>query len=122
MAVFAKMILNGGIYAHKRILDRATIQQFTSKVALGNSASAAGWDVPTQSSTSGRYFSPKSFGHIGFTGTTLWIDPERNLFVVLLTNRVNPTRANDKIRQVRPAVHDSVIEALELVPAHSAAR
>ena len=122
VAVFAQMILNGGIYAHKRILNRATVEQFTSKVTLGSSASATGWFVPTEGSTSGRYFSPKSFGHIGFTGTTLWIDPERNLFVVLLTNRVNPTRANDKIRQVRPAVHDAVIEALELVPAHSAAR
>ena len=80
-----------------------TVEQFTSKVTIGNSASATGWDVPTERSSSGRYFSPKSFGHIGFTGTTLWIDPERDLFVILLTNRVNPTRANEQIRQVRPA-------------------
>ena len=122
VATFAQMILNGGIYAHKRILNRATIEQFTSKMTLGNSASATGWFVPTEPSTSGRYFSSKSFGHIGFTGTTLWIDPERNLFVILLTNRVHPTRANDKIRQVRPAVHDAVIESLGLALSESVAR
>jgi beta-glucosidase-like glycosyl hydrolase/CubicO group peptidase (beta-lactamase class C family) len=122
VAIFAQMILNGGIYAHKRILNRATIERFTSKITLGNSASATGWFVPTEPSTSGRYFSSKSFGHIGFTGTTLWIDPERNLFVILLTNRVHPTRANDKIRQVRPAVHDAVIESLGLALSESVAR
>jgi CubicO group peptidase (beta-lactamase class C family) len=116
------MILNGGIYAHQRLLSRATIEQFTSKVAIGKSAGATGWDVPTESSSSGRYFSPKSFGHIGFTGTTLWIDPEKELFVVLLTNRVNPTRANEKIRQVRPALHDAVIESLGLALSESVAR
>ena len=122
VAIFAQTILNGGIYAHKRILSRATIEQFTSKMTLGNSASATGWFVPTEPSTSGRYFSSKSFGHIGFTGTTLWIDPERNLFVILLTNRVHPTRSNDKIRQVRPAVHDAVMESLGLAPVAALAR
>ncbi len=122
VAIFAQMILNGGIYAHKRILDRTTIEHFTSKVTLGNSASATGWFVPTEPSTSGRYFSSKSFGHIGFTGTTLWIDPEKDLFVILLTNRVNPTRANQQIRQVRPAVHDAVIESLGLALSESVAR
>ena len=122
VATFAQMILNGGIYAHKRILSRATIEQFTSKITLGNSASAMGWFVPTEPSTSGRYFSSRSFGHIGFTGTTLWIDPERSLFVILLTNRVHPTRANDKIRQVRPAVHDAVVESLGLALSESVAR
>ena len=70
--------------------------------------------MPAEPSSSGRYFSSKSFGHTGFTGTSLWIDPERRLFVILLTNRVNPTRANEKIRQVRPALHDAVIESLGL--------
>ncbi|MGA8556608.1 MAG: serine hydrolase, partial [Candidatus Acidiferrales bacterium] len=66
-------------------------------------------------SSAGHYFSPESFGHTGFTGTSLWIDPERQLFVILLTNRVNPTRANEQIRQVRPEVHDAVIQALGLL-------
>jgi beta-N-acetylhexosaminidase len=112
VAIFAQMILNGGIYGHRRLLSRAIVEQFTSKVVISDSAGATGWDVPTESSSSGRYFSSKSFGHIGFTGTTLWIDPEKNLFVILLTNRVNPTRANQQIRQVRPAVHDAIVEAL----------
>jgi CubicO group peptidase (beta-lactamase class C family) len=75
-----------------------------------------------QPSSSGEYFSGKSFGHLGFTGTSLWIDPERNLFVILLTNRVNPTRANEKIRQVRPALHDAVFQALGLAREPVAAR
>jgi CubicO group peptidase (beta-lactamase class C family) len=70
--------------------------------------------APTPNSSSGRYFSPRSFGHLGFTGTSIWIDPDRELFVILLTNRVNPTRANDKITAVRPALHDAVINALGL--------
>jgi CubicO group peptidase (beta-lactamase class C family) len=54
---------------------------------------------------------------LGFTGTSIWIDPDRQLFVILLTNRVNPTRENDKIAAVRPAVHDAVMESLGLAPA-----
>jgi len=122
IAAFAQMILNGGIYGHERLLARSTIQQFTARQTIGDSAHALGWDVPADPSSSGRYFSAKSFGHTGFTGTSLWIDPERKLFVVLLTNRVHPTRANEKIRQVRPALHDAVIEGLGLAPGQAAAR
>ncbi|MGD0955992.1 MAG: glycoside hydrolase family 3 N-terminal domain-containing protein [Candidatus Acidiferrales bacterium] len=122
IAVFAQMLLNGGIYAHSRLLARATIGQFTARQIIGDSAGAIGWDVPTEPSSSGRYFSRQSFGHLGFTGTSLWIDPSRRLLVILLTNRVNPTRANEKIRQVRPAVHDAVVEALGLASGQAAAR
>jgi len=122
IAAFAQMILNGGIYEHDRLLSRAIIQQFTTRVVIGGSACALGWDVPSEPSSSGRYFSAKSFGHLGFTGTSLWIDPERQLFVILLTNRIHPTRANEKIRQVRPAVHDAIFEALGLVSSQTAAR
>jgi beta-N-acetylhexosaminidase len=122
VAKFAQMLLNGGIYAHNRILRRSMIQQFTARQAIGDSARAIGWDVPVQPSSSGQYFSAKSFGHTGFTGTSLWIDPERGLFVILLTNRVNPTRENEKIREVRPALHDAVFEALGLVKKPLAAR
>jgi beta-N-acetylhexosaminidase len=117
IAAFAQMILNGGIYGHDRLLSRAIIQQFTKRIVVGDSAGALGWDVPTQPSSSGRYFSETSFGHLGFPGTSLWIDPERQLFVILLTNRIHPTRANNKIRQVRPALHDAVVEALGLTAA-----
>jgi beta-N-acetylhexosaminidase len=116
VAAFAQMMLNGGIYAHHRLLTRVTIQQFTQRQTVGDSARTLGWDVPTPpNSSAGHYFSPASFGHTGFTGTSLWIDPERQLFVILLTNRVNPTRTNEQIRQVRPAVHDAIIQALGLL-------
>ena len=114
VAAFAQMMLNGGVYAHHRLLARATIEQFTARREVGSSARALGWDVPVAPSTSGRYFSNRSYGHMGFTGTSMWIDPERELFVVLLANRVHPMRANDKIRQVRPSLHDAIIEGLGL--------
>jgi len=113
-AIFAQMALNGGIYAHHRVLTRATIQEFTARQVIGDSARKLGWDAVTQPSSSGHYFPPNSFGHTGFTGTSLWINPDRDLFVILLTNRVNPTRANEQIRQLRPAVHDAVVQALGL--------
>jgi len=122
-AAFAQMILNGGIYAHHRLLTRTTIQEFTARQAIGDSARTLGWDVPTPpTSSAGHYFSTESFGHTGFTGTSLWIDPQRQLFVILLTNRVNPTRANEQIRQLRPEVHDAIVQALGLLNTPAAPR
>jgi beta-glucosidase-like glycosyl hydrolase/CubicO group peptidase (beta-lactamase class C family) len=120
LAAFCQMLLNGGTYAHQRILRRATIAQFTAPQQLSAGTRALGWVVPTEGSSSGHFFSPHSFGHTGFTGTSIWIDPDRDLFVVLLTNRVNPTRENQKIAKVRPALHDAVMESLGLAtPAHA---
>ncbi len=74
-----------------------------------------GFDTPdTEGSSAGRYFSKKSVGHLGFTGTSFWIDPERYLIVVLLTNRIHPTRENKKIQDFRPLFHDSIVEELNL--------
>src|SRR5713101_4315405 len=112
LAAFCQMLLNGGVYAHQRILRRATIAQFTTPQQLSNGTRTLGWAVPTEGGSSGHYFSAHSFGHTGFTGTSIWIDPDRQLFVVLLTNRVHPTRENQKIAQVRPAFHDAVMQAL----------
>jgi CubicO group peptidase (beta-lactamase class C family) len=98
------------------------IREFTRRHAIGASARALGWDVPTEPSSTGRAFSPHSFGHLGYTGVSLWVDPEKKLFVILLTNRVHPTAANDKIREVRPVVHDAIVEALGLVPERAASR
>lgn len=112
LAAFCQMLLNGGVYAHHRILRRATITQFTAPQQLSNGARTLGWAVPTENSSSGHFFSAHSFGHTGYTGTSIWIDPDRQLFVVLLTNRVNPTRENQKIAQVRPALHDAVMQVL----------
>jgi beta-glucosidase-like glycosyl hydrolase/CubicO group peptidase (beta-lactamase class C family) len=120
LAAFCQMLLNGGVYAHQRILRRSTLAQFTVPQQLSGGTRTLGWVVPTEGSSSGHYFSAHSFGHTGFTGTTIWIDPDRQLFVVLLTNRVNPTRENHKIAEVRPAVHDAVMQALGLATATAA--
>jgi CubicO group peptidase (beta-lactamase class C family) len=78
---------------------------------LGSSR-ALGWDTPAEGSSAGRCLSPSAFGHTGFTGTSMWIDPERELVVILLTNRVHPTRENNAIRRVRPAVAELAAAAV----------
>jgi CubicO group peptidase (beta-lactamase class C family) len=89
---------------------RTTLEEFIAKRSdVPGSSRALGWDTMLPTSSCGSKMSPRAFGHTGFTGTSLWIDPEKNVYVVLLTNRVHPTRENDAIRQVRPAVHDAVM-------------
>jgi len=122
LAAFCQMVLNGGVYAHRRILRRATVAQFTAPQQLSGGTRTLGWAVPTEGGSSGHYFSAHSFGHTGFTGTSIWIDPDRQVFVVLLTNRVNPTRENTKIQQVRPALHDAVMQALGFATAAAPAK
>jgi beta-N-acetylhexosaminidase len=122
LAAFCQMLLNGGVYAHQRILRRATVAQFTTPQQLSNGTRTLGWAVPTEGGSSGHYFSAHSFGHTGFTGTSIWIDPDRQLFVVFLTNRVHPTRENSKIQQVRPALHDAVMQALGFATAAAPAK
>jgi beta-N-acetylhexosaminidase len=112
VARFAQMMLDGGVYDHHRIVSREVIERFTRRADVPGSSRALGWDTPSGESSAGHLFSPHSFGHTGFTGTSLWIDADRRLFVVLLTNRVHPTRDNDAIREVRPAVADAVVRAL----------
>jgi serine-type D-Ala-D-Ala carboxypeptidase len=74
----------------------------------------AGFDTPSpEGSSSGRYFSPRALGHLGFTGTSFWMDPESGLMVILLTNRVHPSRSNQKIRQFRPLLHDCIARCLK---------
>ena len=122
LEIFAQLLLNGGIYAHHRLLARAQIDQFTARQPIGDSARALGWDVPTENSSAGHFFSARSFGHTGYTGTSIWIDPEKSLFVILLTNRVFPTTTNEKIRQVRPALHDAIVQELGLADQPAAPR
>ena len=89
---------------------RTTLEEFIAKRSdVPGSSRALGWDTMLPTSSCGSKMSPRAFGHTGFTGTSLWIDPEKNVYVVLLTNRVHPTRENDAIRQVRPAVHDALM-------------
>ncbi len=114
VAAFGQAILNGGVYGGQRLANAKTIALFTRRAELvPGSSRALGWDTPSQPSSAGRYFSARSFGHTGFTGTSLWIDPELNLIVVLLTNRVHPTRDNIAIRALRPAIHDAVVLAID---------
>lgn len=118
LAIFCQMMLNGGIYAHQRILRRETIKEFTSPAPLTTNTRTLGWNVPTEPSSSGRYFSKCSIGHTGFTGVSIWIDPQKELFVVLLTNanRTHADRDDDEIRRIQPAVHNSIVESLGLAP------
>ena len=122
LAAFCQMLLNGGVYEHQKILRRATIAQFTTPQQLSNGTRTLGWAVPTEGGSSGHYFSAHSFGHTGFTGTSIWIDPDRQLFVVLLTNRVHPTRENSKMPPVRVALHDAVMQALGFATAAAPAK
>ncbi len=109
VATFAHVMLSGGT----PILRPETVALFTRREASPSGTSRAlGWDTPSLPSQSGRHFSARSFGHLGYTGTSLWIDPERRLSVTLLTNRTWPDRSSQKIKQVRPEFHDTVIEAL----------
>lgn len=112
LARFTQMLLNGGVYDHTRIVSRQTIERFVKRASVPGSSRGLGWDTPSENSSAGALFSPQSFGHTGFTGTSMWIDPTRQLFVILLTNRVHPTRDNNLIRQARPAVADAVVRGL----------
>ena len=82
--------------------------------AVPGSSRALGWDTMLPTSSCGTRLSPGAFGHTGFTGTSLWIDPAKDLYVVLLTNRVHPTRDNDQIGGVRRALHDAVAAEMEM--------
>jgi CubicO group peptidase (beta-lactamase class C family) len=115
LAVFAQMLLNGGEYGGVRIVRPATVARWTSP-RRARSSRALGWDTPSARSSAGHYFGPRSFGHTGYTGTSIWMDPERGVFVVLLTNRVNPTDANQKQAPLRRAVADAVQRAITDAP------
>jgi serine-type D-Ala-D-Ala carboxypeptidase len=92
---------------------RDTLMTFiTRQDNIPGSSRALGWDTMLLTSSCGTCMSPRAFGHTGFTGTSLWIDPDRGVYVVLLTNRVHPTRENDAMRQLRPALHDAVMKEL----------
>ncbi len=108
LARFAHCLLSGGA----PLLRSETVALFTRRSGLPGSSWALGWDTPSPPSQSGRHLSPRSFGHLGYTGGSLWIDPERDLAVILLTHRTWPDRGSQRIKQVRPRFHDAVVEAL----------
>jgi serine-type D-Ala-D-Ala carboxypeptidase len=110
LARFAHAMLQGG----SPILRPETVALFTRRESMpAGTSRALGWDTPSAPSQSGKYFGPMSFGHLGYTGTSLWVDPERELSITLLTNRTWPDCSNLSIKQVRPQFHDAVIEVLD---------
>jgi len=110
LARFAHSMLGAG----RSILRPETIALFTRRESVpADTSRALGWDTPSPPSQSGKHFGAASFGHLGYTGTSLWIDPDRRLSVTLLTNRTWPDCSNRAIKQVRPRFHDAVVEAIE---------
>lgn len=103
---FAACILSGSLF------ERATIDYFAQRQPPEGSSRALGWDTPSEKSSAGRHFSKHSIGHLGYSGCSLWIDLDAEVAVVLLTNRTWPDRQSQLIREVRPAFHDAVREAL----------
>jgi CubicO group peptidase (beta-lactamase class C family) len=99
--------------ADLRRLSPTVVEEFTHRQDVPTGSSRAlGWDTPSENSSAGTKMGPRAFGHTGFTGTSIWIDPDQDLYIILLTNRVNPTRENNRIGRVRPRVADLVVDAL----------
>ena len=133
LAAFAQFMLDGGVAracdpslagtpcrrgrsVSERLIADTTLARFTTRWD-DTSTRALGWDTPSDRSSAGDWFSASSFGHTGYTGTSIWMDPENDLWVVLLTNRVNPTRENSKHVELRRAVHDLAARAIVDAPA-----
>ncbi|MDJ0839109.1 MAG: glycoside hydrolase family 3 N-terminal domain-containing protein [Acidobacteriota bacterium] len=116
LARFACAMTSGGVYGKQTVFEAETIARFTTlqKSPPGHTR-ALGWDTRSLQgySSSGSFFGPRSYGHTGFTGTSIWIDPDQRLFVILLTNRVHPSRNNSRMREIRAALADIVYGAIQ---------
>jgi CubicO group peptidase (beta-lactamase class C family) len=110
---FAQGLLHG-LQGRTWLVSLPILREFTRcQRTPEGSTWALGWDTPTLGkSSAGQYLSPTAIGHLGFTGTSLWIDPEQDVIVVFLTNRVHPSRQREGIRTFRPLIHDAVMRAL----------
>jgi CubicO group peptidase (beta-lactamase class C family) len=112
VGTFARVVL--ATFAHDTWLGSPELMTtFATRSGVPGSSRALGWDTMLPTSSCGSRFSPTSIGHTGFTGTSLWIDRERDLYVAFLTNRVHPTRANTQLATMRARVHDAVVEDFE---------
>jgi serine-type D-Ala-D-Ala carboxypeptidase len=107
---FAQMYLNDGVIDGTRVLPHDAIALFTPKRLVADRA--VGWQKPNGSNSAGHLMSPEAFGHTGFTGTSIWMDPTNDVFIILLSNRVNPTRANTKVNRVRVQLADAVMSTI----------
>ncbi|MEE8437745.1 MAG: serine hydrolase, partial [Candidatus Neomarinimicrobiota bacterium] len=117
LGIFSQTMLNGGLYGWQRIFKQETVDLFTMRaLVVEGSSRCLGWDSPSGRASGGIYLSSKSYGHTGFTGTSLWIDPENEIFVILLTNAVHPDRKNKNPQYYdwRQRIHSAVYESLGL--------
>ncbi|HEX2206807.1 MAG TPA: serine hydrolase, partial [Longimicrobium sp.] len=111
LSVYAQTLLNGGAYGTRRVWNGGTVASFIRRQP--NAATRAlGWDTPAERSSSGSYFSERSFGHTGFTGTSIWIDPTKDLFVIVLTNRTYSGGGQGDILRIRGRVADLAAMAI----------
>ena len=111
LGAFARLVLRT-LQRDTDLGRRETILRFVTRSTVPRSSRALGWDTMLPTSSCGTRMSPRAFGHTGFTGTSLWIDPESGIYVAFLTNRVHPSRDREGFASVRPAVHDAVMAAL----------
>jgi CubicO group peptidase (beta-lactamase class C family) len=111
VARFTQMLLNKGMIDGRRVLPASAITQFTKRQVADR---ALGWQKPDGNNSGGHRLSEEAFGHTGFTGTSIWVDPPRDVYIVLLSNRVNPTRANNRIGRVRVQLADAVMSSIVL--------
>jgi CubicO group peptidase (beta-lactamase class C family) len=115
LANYGQMLINNGTWLGKRMFKESIIREFTSHQNLPEDSDyALGWDTPSQNgkSSAGDYFSNSSFGHLGFTGTSIWIDPVEEIIIILFTNRVHPTRERGGIFGIRRVFHNAVMAQL----------
>ena len=118
LAVFAQMMLNGGVYDSVRIVSEETVRTFTRR---GAGSRALGWDTAEGGVGAGQYLTNGAYGHTGYTGTSMWIDPEREMFVILLTNRVHAAKAKRPakvISDVRADLADAAAFAVVDMPTY----
>lgn len=115
LAIYAQALLNGGSYGDRRVWSPGTVRTFTTRQTRAGTR-AIGWDTPASRSSAGDYLSARSYGHTGYTGTSIWIDPERDLFVILLTNRTYDTGTAGQILDIRRAVADRAARAITDIP------
>ena len=115
IGIFSKMLINDGVLLGRRYFKKNIISKFTKRMNTPpGSDRTLGWDTPSQNgkSSAGDYFSSSSYGHLGFTGTSLWIDPEQDIIVVLLTNRIHPTRDKKGMYKIRRDFHNELMKII----------
>ena len=114
LALYAQLMMDEGFFQGRRYFKRKTIAEFIRRQNIpADSERRLGWDTPSEEgSSAGDYFSEGSFGHTGFTGTSMWIDPNRKIAVILLTNRVHPSRNRGGMFEVRRDFHNAVMRTL----------